>query len=68
MSSDIEDFKNSGQTVTAAKLVGAVESVKKRLHNAWEFSASEDEKLRDDLYRQIRGLDSGLIELIRELK
>lgn len=65
---DIEKFKQSHKTVTSGQLVDAYLSVRDRLHAAWEDSLSDDGDGRESLYRQLKGLDAVIIELLSEVK
>ena len=64
LSEQIDKFKNSGQTFTAGEIVEAHKRIRERLVNAWISSLSEDGDGREALYRQLRGLDSILDDLV----
>lgn len=64
LSEQVEKFRNSGQTFTAAEILEAHETIKQRLISGWIDSSSGDGDGREALYRQLRGLDSILVQLV----
>ena len=61
---DIERFSNSGRTFSARQIVDSHKRIKERLIAGWITTLSTDSDGRESLYRQLRGLDSILDELI----
>ena len=65
---DLDKFKESGYQVTSGQLVEAYREIKDRLHTAWESSPSAEGEGREEIYRQLRGLDSVMNQLISEIR
>lgn len=64
LSEQIETFRQSSRTFTASEIVDTYEDIKLRLLNAWIASPSSDGEGREELYRQLRGLESILDQLV----
>lgn len=64
----LERMKTSNELISSGDLVRSYESVKKRLIDAWATSLSEDDLRREELYRQLRGLDAILDQLLSGVK
>jgi hypothetical protein len=60
----IDRFKNSGRQFNAGDIVDAYLDVRQRLTEAWQVSLSDDGEGREALYRQLKGLDSVMDQLI----
>ena len=61
-----EDFKKSNRTISAEELVEAVESVKTQIRSQFETSPSKDSEGREECYRQLKGIDMVMINLISD--
>ena len=59
---------DKSRMISPAELEAAVENTKKTIHTLWETSLSKDSDGRDDLYRQIKGIDMVVLQLIRDLE
>ena len=68
MLSDIEKFGQSGKQITSAELVEAMEKSIKTIHTMWETSPSKDSVGREECYRQVKGIEMVVMQLIRELE
>jgi hypothetical protein len=64
LSEQIEKFRESGESFTSRDIVEATERVRERLITGWITSLSPDGEGRESIYRQLRGLDSILDELV----
>ena len=64
LSEQREKFKESGQTFSAREIVDAYDEVRERLINGWATSLSPDGEGRESTYRQLRGLEAILDQLI----
>ena len=68
MQSELELLAQSGKQIPSAKLLEAVEKTKKTIHTMWETSPSTDSDGREAAYKQIKGIDMVIIQLIRALE
>ena len=66
LSEQAEKFKNSGKTLTSAELVETYETVRTRIMLNWQSTISTDDRKREDLFRELQGLDSIFSQLIME--
>lgn len=64
--SDLDAFKNSGKHITSRELVEAVENVRTLIHSQFENSPSKDSEGREECYRQLKGIELVMINLISE--
>ena len=60
----LENFKLSRRQLGSEEIVDAYLELRKRLTDAWQVSLSEDGEGREALYRQLKGLDSVMDQLI----
>jgi hypothetical protein len=66
--SEMEKFRDSNRQISSTELVEAVENVKRLIHNQFETSPSKDSEGREECYRQIKGIEMGFLQLIRDLE
>jgi len=66
LSEQLEKFKSSGRTLSSSEVVETYLEVKDRLTLAWQNSLSADGDGREELYRQIKGLEAVMNQLISE--
>ena len=64
LSEQLQTFKQSNQTFTAQEIAETYEAIRKRLTERWSTSLSNDGDGREELYRQLRGLDAIIDELV----
>jgi hypothetical protein len=64
LSDQIENFKRSGITLSAADIVDTYQNITDGLINQWAFSSSADGDGREEVYRQLRGLEAIMTRLI----
>ncbi len=64
--SELDKFKESGRVIQAKELVEAVENVKKLIRNQYENSPSKDSEGREEAYRQLKGIDMVMLNLISD--
>ena len=64
LSEQLQAFKESPRTFTAREIAEAYEEIRERLMNRWSTSLSADGDGREELYRQLRGLDAIIDELV----
>ena len=66
LSQTLDKFKNSGRTFTSQEIVEKYERLQETLTNAWRSTPSADRDGREELYRQIKGIDAIMDKLISE--
>ena len=64
--SELEKFRDSNRQISSRELVEAVENVKKLIHNQFEVSPSKDSEGREECYRQLKGIEAVMINLISD--
>ena len=64
--SELEKFRDSNRQISSMELVEAVENVKKLIHNQFETSPSKDSEGREECYRQLKGVEMVMINLISD--
>ena len=60
----LEKLKNSSKTITAEELINTYQSIHSQLHASWQTTLSGDHEGREEIYRQIKGLDAVFIKLV----
>ena len=61
-----DKFLESRRQISAEELVEAVENVKTQIRNQYENSPSKDSEGREEAYRQLKGIDMVMINLISD--
>ena len=61
-----DKFLESNRQITAKELVEAVEAVKTQIRSQFETSPSKDSEGREECYRQLKGIDMVMINLISD--
>lgn len=61
-----DKFKESNRVISAREIVEAVEETKLMLHKTWETSLSNNSDGREELYRQVKGIDTVMMKLISD--
>ena len=64
--SELEKCRDSNRQISSMELVEAVENVKKLIHNQFETSPSKDSEGREECYRQLKGVEMVMINLISD--
>ncbi len=59
----IEALKRAPITLTSTQVIDKYLEVRSRLINAWQTSQSNDYEGREDLFRQLKGLDAVIDQL-----
>ena len=61
-----DKFLESRRQISAEELVEAVENVKTQIRNQYENSPSKDSEGREEAYRQLKGIDMVMLNLISD--
>ena len=61
-----DKFLESNRQITAKELVEAVENVKTLIRSQYENSPSTDSEGREEAYRQLKGIDMVMLNLISD--
>ena len=64
--SELTKFAESNRQINSAELVEAVGKAKTRILNQFETSPSKDSEGREECYRQLKGIDMVMINLISD--
>jgi len=64
----LERFKESGRLISSRDLTDSYLMTRRRLVDAWSTSLSEDDLRREELYRQLRGLDAIMDQIVSGIK
>lgn len=62
----IEKYRNSSRTFRSSEVIEAYLKVRDRLLNAWQSSLSPDGEGREELYRQLKGIDAVMDQLFTD--